>query len=237
MSPLSRDDLRIAVCPARLVVTRGRTREIVSTGDDRVSALKEIAGVAPVTLVISNHFARYCLLSSTALSSDQDWLAYARHVMTATYGAEAATWDVRVTSTDSSDAHIACALDPELSQALRALPGLRSIQPYLMAACNSRRRALRKATAWLVLHEPGRVVIAFLDRGAWRVLRSRQVKDDWLSALPDLLDREAAIAGTTPCDRVLLCSEEEVPTEIGRYEAIDISGAVSELRPYLMTLH
>lgn len=237
MSLLSRGELRIGVCPARLVVVRGASREIVPTGDDRLAALKELAGSAPVAVVVSNHFARYCLLSSTALSSDADWLAYARHALTATYGAEATNWDVRVTRTDSADSRIACALDPQLADALRALPGLRSMQPYLMAACNPRRPALRNGTAWLVLHEPGRLVIAFLDRGAWRVLRARQAKDDWVGALADLLDREAAIAGTPSCDRVLVCAEEEVPSGIGRYQAIDISGAASELRPYLMTLH
>jgi hypothetical protein len=223
------------------VVAHRGSHEIVKAGDDRMPALKEIAARgAPVTLVVSNHYARYCLLSSNALSSDRDWIAYARHVLTATYGGDSASWVVRLTRTETSDCRVACALDAGLVDELSALPGLQSLQPYLMAAFNPRRRALRSATAWIVFQEPGRMLIGFLDRGTWRVLRVRQATDDWQRTLPDLLDREAAIAGTASCDRLFVCAEEEVPPEIGRYQTTDISlvrGAGGELRPYLMTLH
>lgn len=235
MSLLSLDEMRVGLCPDRLITTG----EIIATGDP-IAALEELAGKRAMTVILSSHFARYCLLSSTALKAETDWLAYARHVLATTYGAEAASWEVRVSRTDARDVRIACAIDATLAARLKTLPGLRSVQPYLMAAFNARRRTLAEASAWFVLHEPGRLTIALLESGAWRAVRVRQAADGWQTVLPVLLDREAAIAGVLSCQQLFLCCEQEVGAELGRFRVTDITlprGASNELRPYQMTLH
>lgn len=239
MSLLSRDELRVGVCPDRLVVTGKASREIVAA-DDPIAALRKLAGERAMTVILSSHFARYCLLSSTALKTEGDWLAYARHMLAATYGSEAGSWEIRVSRTDARDVRIACAIDAAVAAQVKTIPGLRSVQPYLMAAFNARKKPLGDASAWFVLHERGRLTIALLESRRWRALRVRQAAEDWQSRLADLLDREAAIAGVSPCDQIFLCSEEQADTRLGRFQVTDITlprGSREELRPYHMTLH
>lgn len=241
MSPLWRDELRVGLCPDRLVVARRRHREIVPTAGDPLAALKAIAGTAALTVVLSSHFVRYAVLPpSDALKSDQDWLAYAHHSFASTYGNESARWQIRLCATGPRQARIACAVDGELLEGLGEMPQLKSIQPYLMLAFNARRRALAAASAWVVLHERGRLTVALINDGIWQTIRVRRIGDDWQESLADVLDREAAIAGVAGCEQVVLCAEEQAPARLGRYRILDLSvpaGAGHELRAYVMTLH
>ena len=247
MSPSWRDDLRVGLCSDRLVVARRRrgwrgslSRQIVPAADDPVAALKTISEHAAISVVLSNHFCRYAVLkSSPALKTERDWLAYAKHSLNATYGNESARWDMRVSPAGPHGERVACAVEAELIAGLRSLPGLRSIQPYLMSAFNARRNALAGRPAWLVIQEPGRLAIALVD-GGWKVIRVRSADGQWHAQLASLLDREAAIDGGNGCERAIVCSEDEPPARAGRYQVEDLSlprRAEASLRPYLMTLH
>src|SRR5207249_1174591 len=113
---------------------------------------------------------------------------------------------------------MASALDAALLDSLRAVSRIESIQPYLMAAFNLRRTAIGREASWLVVQEPSRLTIALIKNEQWKLVRVRQAVPSWQASLADMLDREAAIASAVGCTRAVVCSEEELPTQVGRYE-------------------
>lgn len=164
-----------------------------------------------VTAVVSSHHARYALLPwSRHLSGGPEWEAFARHRFTETHGAQAKDWEIRVSPAPGSSPRVACALDAELLSGLRtALDSvgakLVSVQPALMHAFNSHRRRIGNGPAWLVAPEDGRLTIALIANGLWRLVRVRNVGEDWRELLPGLLSREAALARfDAPVERMVI---------------------------------
>jgi len=192
------------------------------------------------TVLLSSHFVRYLVLPwSQALTSEEDWIAFAHHSFQSTYGAASTSgWHIRLSDTGPGRARVASAVDCALIDALCSVPGVVSIQPHLMSAFNARRREIGGKAAWFVLQEPARLTITLVVGGEWQLVRTRQVNGDWQAALPALLDRESALSGNSPCERVVLCSEDEAPPRAERYEFVDLTlprGASASLRQYAMT--
>lgn len=237
MSLLRSGELRVGLCRDRLVLARS----IVRTGGTGIDELRKIADGSRVSIILSNHFVRYAVLPWTAtLTSDEEWLAFAQQSFASTYGTAAAGWKVRVCATGFRQAKVASAVDAELIGSLQALPNVVSIQPYLMAAFNFQRRALRGKTAWFVLQEPGRLTLSLFGKGAWKLVRTRQAHAGWQQALADMLDRECVDSGEADCHTAMVCSEEELPGAIGRYRLQDITlprGAGADARSHVMALH
>lgn len=235
MLPPWRDELRVGLCPERLVLASA----IQPTQGDPVASLKKLVGRRPVHVVLSSHYVRYAVLAwSSALRSRDDWLDYARHIFTSTYGAAAMDWRLRVSGSGRAP-RVASAVDAALFESLRALPGLVSVQPYLMAAFNARRRAFGKGTRWLVLQESGRLTLALIADGLWAFVRTRQANGNWQDSLGDLLDRELASDGSPPCEQAVLCSEAEPPPQAGRYRIFDLTlppGVKASARAHAMVL-
>jgi hypothetical protein len=216
---LWRAELRVGLCPDRLVFRDS----VQPVAGDPVAALKESVGRSRVSVVVSNHFMRYALLpGSGVLKSDEDWLAYARHEFQATYGTQTSAWHIALCATGSNAPRLACAVDEELLASIRTLPGLASVEPYLMTAFNARRRSLSRRTAWFVLQEPGRLVLCLFTKGRWKRVRTRQASGDWQASLPDLLDRELAAASDVECSEALVCAEDELPERLGAYRIRDV---------------
>ncbi|MEA3195512.1 MAG: hypothetical protein QOD26_3845 [Betaproteobacteria bacterium] len=212
MSPWPRAELRAGLCPDRLILGG----EIVA--GEPLAELKKRAAGRGFTVVLSNHYVRYAVLpASKALRSKADWQAYARHVLEATYGPAAGRWEIRVND------RVAAAVDAALLQELRAIPGLRSVQPYFMAAFNARRKQLRGKSAWFVVQERGRLTLALLQKESWQVIRTRQAGSGWAGSLADLLERESAAADAPDCTQAVLCAEDEPPARAGRYEIVDLT--------------
>lgn len=231
-------EIRVALCPDRLVLApAARPLE-----GDAAESLRTMAKDSLLTVVLSNHLVRYTVLPwSPALRSDEDWLAYAQHAFATNYGSAAAGWSVRVSAAERQAARVASAIDTSLLESLLAVSSITSIQPYLMAAFNARRTRFRDRTVWFVVQEPGRLTVSLVSKGVWKVVRSRQAGEDWQSVLPDVLDREFALNGDlTDCDEVLLYSEAQAPSSLGRYRISDITlrrGESSASRPIAMVLH
>lgn len=174
---------------------------------DTAERLRQVPGEARLEVVLSNHLLRYAVLPwSAALSSEDEWMAYARHTFAATYGSDAAGWRVRLCDGGRGHNRIACAADAALLDAIAAVERVISIQPHLMAAFNARRGEFGRESGWFVLHEPGRLTLGLVADGEWKLLRNRQAAENWRDSLPDLLHRETEASGAAACGRVVLSS-------------------------------
>ena len=174
---------------------------------DTAERLRQIPGNARLDVVLSNHLVRYAVLPwSAELSSEDEWIAYARHVFGSTYGTEAAGWHFRICDGGRGKARVACAADAVLLDSIAAVERVASIQPHLMAAYNARRREFRSEPGWFVLHEPGRLTLGLIVDAEWKLLRNRQAPENWRDSLGDLLHRETAASGIAACERVVLSS-------------------------------
>jgi len=240
VSPSWRDSIRIGLCRDRVVFARygrGLRPRLLDKGIFAVepesvaepwraalgSLEKLLQARAPraadAGVVLSNHFVRHMLLEANgALAGREEWSAYAAHHFEKTYGAAARDWDIRVTQAGAAQPRLACAIDKALLEALSAAFGsgparLRSVQPYLMAAFNGALPAMQESSFWLVLQEPGRMLLGLLRDGAWRSVRSRRAGARWREELPQILEREGALlAAEEPCWSVLVSSFEPVET-------------------------
>ena len=227
---------RIGLCPDRLLLSRNKVLQVKPSQEGAewhaaVEALPEVlAGLQKheVSVVLADQFVRYALLPwSAALKSDAQWLALARHRLTAIHGPAAAGWDVKLADTGPTAPRLACAVERELIEALAAKfvaanVYLSSVQPFLVAAFNRLRSGIRSAigtgSCWLVVEEPGRLTLALIQHGVWIAIRRRRSDASWRAALPEIIERESAfLALSERCTRVVVCAQSAFDTD--RYEA------------------
>jgi len=223
---------RIGVCSDRLFLSKNKHVAVRPTADAAewkaaVEALPEVLKEfrnQEISLVIADQFARYVLLPwNAALKTAEQWMALARHRLAAIHGAAAAGWEVKLTETAPSGPRLACAVDRELIEALAekcaaAQVRLVSVQPFLVAGFNRIRAHVGNGSCWLVVEEPGRLTLAFIQRGVWVAIRSRRADERWRLVLPEIIERESAfLALAEPCTRVIVCAQGAFDTT--RYEA------------------
>ena len=166
-----------------------------------------------------------------ALKTDEQWQALARHRLATVHGAAAAEWDVKLAETAPAGPRLACAVDrtllAELAAAVTAANArLTSVQPFLVAAFNRMRGTIGDGSScWLVVEEPGRLTLAFIQRGVWLAVRSRRVERAWRASLPELIERESAfLALSEACTRVVVCAQGEFDADMHqafRTQAVD----------------
>lgn len=175
-----------------------------------IAALAEATGPlrgerVDATVVLSNHFVRYAIVTTDAALSDrEERLALARFHFARIYGERAKGWDVRLGDGPRGAARLASAVDAGLIPAIGAcfpLEGkarLVSVQPYLMSAFNQWRSAMAKEDGWLLLVEPQRVCLALVAAQQWASVQTLRGEypgaEDWAA----LLDRQQLRAGTEP---------------------------------------
>ncbi|HEX6266469.1 MAG TPA: hypothetical protein VFZ81_06185 [Burkholderiales bacterium] len=223
---------RLGLCSDRLYLSKNKYVAVPPTADAAewraaVEALPEILNSMKhqeVSLVIADQFVRYVLLPwNAALKTADQWMALARHRFAAIHGAAAAGWEVKLTETAPQGPRLACAVDRELIEALAAkfvAAGVRlaSVQPFLVAGFNRIRAHIGNGSCWLVVEEPGRLTLAFIQRGTWVAIRSRRVDERWRTLLPEIIERESAfLALSAPCTRVIVCAQAAFDT--APYEA------------------
>jgi len=167
-----------------------------------VAALEQVAGEtrdanAEVTVVLSNHFARFTLVPwSEGLGNAEEETAFVRYCFAKVHGERSKEWDLRLSPTPTGSTRIASAIDSSLVQALRAaFPAaarakLVSVQPYLMSAFNRWRRDIKGERAWFLLVEPQRACLARLEGGRWSAVRNTRGNFDEPGQWAGLLDRE-----------------------------------------------
>lgn len=253
MSPSLRESIRVGLFPDQVVFARYarglRPRPIekgilpveAGSADEpwrtAVAALASFLRAralrpADAVVVLSNHFVRYLLLdSSERLSSREEWQEYAIHRFEKTYGMRAREWDIRVAESRSGHPRLASAIDKTLIEATgvackNSRARLRSIQPYLMTAFNQVLPAMRKASFWFVLEEPGRLLLGLIRDGVWRSVRGRRANACWRDELPQILEREVALlAPEEPCREVLVSALDAV--EAGAMDGFQVAAPLS----------
>jgi hypothetical protein len=237
VSPLSPETLSVHVAPGELaaVLWRGLRPQLAdkrrvpvnplpgTPGGGVVPALAALLREFPtcrrLRLVLAAPFTPLQLLPWRDDLRDRDEaLALARLGFTEVYGEAAADWPLRLSDAPPGQARVAAAVDGELLAALEgtargARMRLLALQPALSAVANHwRGRFDRQSTAWVVVHEPGRLTLALIEHGAWRWLRSLRADADWGERLPEVLEHEALLAGAEalPAHALVFSPTEEV---------------------------
>lgn len=230
MSPSWRNRICIAVSTERislLKLGRGLKPKLLAKFDEAISpsgkqpswqaALDRLTQVlaqpewknAEADVVLSNRLIRYAVIPfSDQLKKYPEQEAFARHVLTQTYGAIAGQFELRIQRDKPGSPWLVCAVDQALLEHLRQVCAtyklkLRSVTPYLMPVFNRHRKAIKTNPAWLVVNEPGYSLFALLSGGEFVAVNG--VSHDSISELPMLLDRENLISTLPePCKTVHL---------------------------------
>jgi len=168
---------------------------------DRLLAEHTVAR-AELTVVVSGHFSRYCLVPwSEQISSPAELLGFAQLCFEDLYGAPTQPWSLVLSPEPAGYDRIAIALPQDLLERLRALVSarglrLRSVQPYLMAAFNHFDKSLDAGDFLFVVAEPVRSVLLLAREGRWASVRSVGSSDSD-AALSALIGRENQLQAST----------------------------------------
>jgi len=222
VSPLWRDQIRIALAPQQVTLLRLRRgwtprvteKRVIPCVDNKpgeplwhnaittlASALPEFAKrKSEVVVILSNHFVRYALIPySEQISRKQEELALVRHQFTQIYGEAVEQWALRLSDDGCDDNRVASAIDQALLDALHAVfqSGnliLTSVQPYLMAAFNQWQHRFADS-ALFALIEHGRLCLSTFHHRQWHAIKSIKIGEDWYQELAALLNREKLLSG------------------------------------------
>jgi hypothetical protein len=164
-----------------------------------------------VTVVLSNAFVRYLLVSGgEVISGDEDRMALAKHDFMKVYGDVAQSWEIRISAADAGGKFLASAVDAGFIEQLRQIFSstgftLDSIQPYFALAFDTWCTKLDgKASHGILLSEATGYCYAGIGSDAWEFLRTgRWEEDDPVKTFQRVIDREVFLSGATP--RALWC--------------------------------
>lgn len=267
MSPSWRERILVALAPGALAFARNGGAQTGNRSADRaatdgaepwrgaVSALAAFVDSlkderVDLTVVLSNHFARYLLVPiDPGLETDGEALAYARFCFARIHGERSQSWQVRLDRDGRGPARVASAVDEALPQAILGCFGagssarLVSVQPYLMAAFNQWRRPLAAAGASLLLVEPDRACVAYLENGMFSSLHSARGNFGGAAEWAGFLERgrhlaSRSIASTRVLVHAPATADAETSAHVGdwRFEPVAQArgaGAASPSDPYL----
>jgi hypothetical protein len=157
---------------------------------------------AELTVVISGHFSRYCLVPwSEQISTPAELQGFAQLCFEDLYGAPTQLWNLVLSAEPAGYDRIATALPQDLLERLRALVSarglrLRSVQPYLMTAFNHFDKSFETGDFLFVVAEPVRSVLLLAREGRWTSVRSVGSNDSD-AALTALIGRENHLQAST----------------------------------------
>lgn len=157
---------------------------------------------AELSVVISGHFSRFCLVPwSDQISSPGELLGFAQLCFDDLYGVPTQPWQLVLSAEPAGYDRIATALPQDLLERLRGVAGgrklrLRSVQPYLMAAFNHFDKSLDAGDFLFVVAEPVRSVLLLVREGRWASVRSVGSSDSD-AALTALIGRESQLQAST----------------------------------------
>ena len=168
---------------------------------DRLLA-EHVTTRAELTVVISGHFSRFCLVPwSDQISTPSELLGFAQLCFEDLYGAPTQPWSLVLSTEPAGYDRVASALPQGLLDRLRSLASarglrLRSVQPYLMAAFNHFDKSFDAGDFLFVVAEPVRSVLLLAREGRWSSVRSVGSSDSD-AALTALIGRETQLQAST----------------------------------------
>ncbi|MHC8334468.1 hypothetical protein [Pseudomonas sp. LB3P25] len=157
---------------------------------------------AELSVVISGHFSRFCLVPwSEQISSPAELLGFAQLCFEDLYGVPTQRWNMVLSAEPAGYDRVATALPQDLLMHLRTLVTarglrLRSVQPYLMAAFNHFDKSFDAGDFLFVVAEPVRSVLLLAREGRWASVRSVGSSDSD-AALTALIGRENQLQVST----------------------------------------
>jgi len=157
---------------------------------------------AELSVVISGHFSRFCLVPwSEQISSPAELLGFAQLCFEDLYGVPTQPWSMVLSAEPTGYDRVATALPQDLLTHLRTLVTgrglrLRSVQPYLMAAFNHFDKSFDAGDFLFVVAEPVRSVLLLAREGRWAAVRSVGSGDSDI-ALTALIGRESQLQAST----------------------------------------
>lgn len=221
MSPLWSDRITLVLLDDRALLRRqprglrpqaGETLVVSGGREDRVALLAAVQHAleekpewrrpAALTVILGNSWARYATLPwADGLMQRDERLAYARLALRKQFGNAVDQWDVRLSEGAFGDPWLVAGVERDLISDLDACAAtlswrMISLQPALMTVANGFPHHLAEDAVRLVLVERERVVLARLDQGAWRDVRTRKpaaAGGDGLANLENLLAQEALL--------------------------------------------
>lgn len=217
MSPLWRDQLRIVLCPDKVIIVRlgkGMRPAIVSKhiidcvpvvgappwGAPLDALSRWLAEAKPnkadVVVILSNHFVRYSTLPwAPTVNNASEEQAYACIHFEKIYGDVAAQWAIKISGAAYGAPRLASAVDRDLINILPQFLGkaplhLQSVQPYLMTVFNASRRRLYKQSGLLILVESGKAICAKFGAEQLLNVTAWSLQQNTADELSELLKRE-----------------------------------------------
>jgi len=157
---------------------------------------------AELSVVISGHFSRFCLVPwSEQISSPAELLGFAQLCFEDLYGVPTQPWSMVLSAEPTGYDRVATALPQDLLTHLRTLVTgrglrLRAVQPYLMAAFNHFDKSFDAGDFLFVVAEPVRSVLLLAREGRWAAVRSVGSGDSDI-ALTALIGRESQLQAST----------------------------------------
>lgn len=157
---------------------------------------------AELSVVISGHFSRFCLVPwSEQISSPDELRGFAQLCFEDLFGAPTQPWSLVLSAEPAGHDRIASALPQDLLERLRTLVTgrglrLRSVQPYLMTAFNRFDKSLDAGDFLFIVAEPQRSVLLLAREGRWSSVRSVGGSDSD-AALSALIGRERQLQAST----------------------------------------
>jgi hypothetical protein len=155
-------------------------------------------------VALSDHFVRYLLVPwRTDLRDESEYEALARIRFKEVYGAVADGWAVRLVPTRFGAPYVACAMDLDLLEELRAAFSrhklrLASVRPVFVASYNRWRKTHRAGDCWFAVYGAGRLSLCRVEGGAWRSVRTEKSTGDLAQSLQIAVEREAMGLGVDP---------------------------------------
>lgn len=172
-----------------------RWRAALEALQQGLDALPRAAG-AEADVTVSNHFVCFALVADAdKLRNDGEREAAARHTLRTIYGEAAATWRVVLDGSGGRGAAVAAGIEAEFVEGtLAALSRARirpqRLQPLFSGALNECGKVVGNGRAWFGVAEPGRLALAYLERGACRAVRTHRLRGALAQELPILLEQD-----------------------------------------------
>jgi hypothetical protein len=166
-----------------------------------------------LNIVVSDRLARYQMLPwRPGIVSRAEWRAYAMHRFESVYGEAMRSWRLKIELVPPGRPSLACALDVDLIDALRAVAvantsRLVAVRPNFISLFSQRRHSLRGDHLWFGTVEERHVCLGVLTDRSWRAVRNEAAADGWLAALPGMIRRiEVGLAASRP-GTLYLCGD------------------------------